>query len=191
MLEPVAEEKGIVFVELAVVEHQEKLGAVRPEPLDGMGNTRRETPQVAYADIVDEISSLRIDRGDPRRAVEHVGPFGGLVPMQLAHAAGVQTHVHASDVLGNAKLAHRDLPGPAARLEPDVGVLERKTQVREGTVVGRRRREQVRVLTRPDGILRTGVAAAGPGTAGLRHRFAALRGGGRRCRHTPAAAAAR
>jgi hypothetical protein len=32
--------------------------------------------------------SLRVDGGDPGGAVQHVGPFGSLVPMQLANAAG-------------------------------------------------------------------------------------------------------
>ena len=175
VLEPVAEEEGIVLVELAVVEHQQELGAIRAETLDRVGNTRGEIPEVADADIVDEVSPLRIDRGDSRRPIKHIGPLGGLVPMQLAHAAGIQTHVHAGDVLGDAKLAHRDLPGPAARREPHVGIIKRKAQVRQHAVIGRRRGDQIRVLTRTDGILRTGVGAAHAGAAGLRHRFAGLR----------------
>ena len=115
VLDPVAEQEGVVLVEIAVVEHQQKLGAVGTETLDRMRDARREIPQVADADVVDEIAALRIDRGDARGAVEHVGPFGGLVPMQLAHAAGIEPHVDAGDVLGNAELAHRHLPGPAAR----------------------------------------------------------------------------
>jgi hypothetical protein len=51
------------------------------------------------------------------------------VPMQLAHATGVEAHVHAGDVLRDAKLALRDLPGPATRLDPDMRIVERKTQV--------------------------------------------------------------
>ena len=102
-----------------------------------MRNARREIPQIADADVIDEIAPLRIDRGDARGAVEHVGPFGRLVPMQLAHAAGIEPHVHAGDVLGNAELAHRHLPGPAARLQAHVRVVERKAQVRQRAVVGR------------------------------------------------------
>ena len=120
VLDPVTEQEGVVLVEIAVVEHQQKLGAVGTQALNRMRDAWREIPQVADADVVDEIAALRIDRGDARGAVEHVGPFGGLVPMQLAHAAGIEPHVDAGDILGNAKLAHRHLPGPAARLQAHV-----------------------------------------------------------------------
>jgi hypothetical protein len=40
--------------------------------------------------------------------------------MQLAHAAGVEPHVDAGDLLGDAELALGDLAGPAAALEPHV-----------------------------------------------------------------------
>ena len=78
-------------------------------------------------------------RGDARAAVQHVGPFGSLVPMQLAYAAGVQPHVHAGDVLGDAKLARGHLAGPAAGLQPHVRIGEREAQVRQRAVIGRGR----------------------------------------------------
>ena len=152
-----------------------KLGAVGTETLDRMRDARREIPQVADADVVDEIAPLRIDRGDARGAVEHVGPFGGLVPMQLAHAAGIEPHVDAGDVLGNAELAHRHLPGPAARLQAHVGVVERKAQIRQRAVIGGRRRDDVRVLAGADRISRTRIGAAFAGTGRLRHGRSGLR----------------
>ena len=173
--DPVAEQESVVLVEIAVVEHQQKLGAVGSETLDRMRDARREIPQVADTDVVDEIAPLRIDRGDARRAVEHVGPFGGFVPMQLAHAAGVEPHVYAGDVLGNAELAHRDLPGPAARLQAHVRVVERKAQIRQRAVVGGRRRDDVRVLAATDRIPRTRVGSALSGPRRLRHRRDGLR----------------
>ena len=139
-----------------------------------MRNAGGEIPEIADADIVDEIAPLRIDRGDSRRTVKHVGPFAGLVPMQLAHAAGVEAHVHAGDVLGNAKLTHRHLAGPAAELEPHVGIVERVAQVRKRAVVGRRRREQVGILAVAHQVSRTGIGAAGSGTLGLRQGFGGL-----------------
>ena len=120
------------------------------------------------------------------RAVEHVGPLGGLVPMQLAHAAGIEPHVDAGDVLGNAELAHRHLPGPAARLQTHMGVVEREAQIRQRAVVGGRRREDVRVLAGTDRILRTRIGAAAAGTCRLRHRRSGLRLGRRRRRERAA-----
>ena len=42
--------------------------------------------------------------GDARLTGEHVGPFGGFVPVEFAAAVGLQAHVHAREVLGH--------PGP-------------------------------------------------------------------------------
>src|SRR5256885_14888248 len=56
VLEPVAEQERVILVEIAVVEHQQELGAVRTETLDRMGNAGGEAPQVAHADVVDEVS---------------------------------------------------------------------------------------------------------------------------------------
>src|ERR1700719_1447324 len=114
MLDPVAQQERVVLVEIAVVEHQEKLSTVRSKSLDRMWNAWREVPEIANANVVDKIPAVSIDPGDTRRSVEHVGPFRSLMPMQLAHTAGIQAHVDTSDVLGNAKLANRDLPGPTA-----------------------------------------------------------------------------
>jgi hypothetical protein len=41
VLEPVAQQEGIIFVEVAVVENQQEFAAVRVEPLDGMRDTAR------------------------------------------------------------------------------------------------------------------------------------------------------
>ncbi len=38
VLEPVADQEGVVFVEVAVVEHQEEFAAVRTETLNGVRN---------------------------------------------------------------------------------------------------------------------------------------------------------
>ena len=46
-------------------------------------DARSEIPKVSYSHIIDEIPALRVNCCDPRGTVEHIGPFGGLVPMQL------------------------------------------------------------------------------------------------------------
>jgi len=80
--------------------------------------------------------------------------------MQLAHAAGVEAHVDAGDLLGDAELALGDLAGPAAALEPHVRRREREFQVRHRAVVGGRRDEDVGVLHFDRDVARTGIGAA-------------------------------
>ena len=58
VLEPVAEQERVVLVEFAVVEHQQEFRAIRTEALDRVGNARREIPEVADADVVDEIPAF-------------------------------------------------------------------------------------------------------------------------------------
>ena len=167
VLEPVADQEGVVFVEVAVVEHQQELAAVRPEALDRMRNARREIPEIADAHVVDEVAPLRIDGGNARGAVEHVGPLRRLVPVQFAHAAGVEAHVHAGDGRRDAELAHGHLSRPPAGFQPHMRVGEREAQVRQRAVVGRRRDEQIGVLPIPLQVTRAGIGAAVAGTARL------------------------
>jgi len=88
--------------------------------------------------------------------------------MQLAHAAGVEPHVDAGDLLGDAELALGDLAGPAAALEPHVRGRERKLQVRHGAVIGRRRHIDVRILQFERNVARSGIGAAASRTRRLR-----------------------
>ena len=114
VLQPVAQQERIVLVEVTVVEDQEEFAAVRIETLDRMRDTRWKIPEIADTNVINEVVSLLVDGRDASAAVKHVGPFGLLVPMQFANAAGIQAHVHAGDVLGNAEFSQRDLTGPAA-----------------------------------------------------------------------------
>ena len=56
-------EKCIVVVELAVGEDEKELGAVRGG-LKGMGQSRREVPQVTLVHSSDVVTTVLIDRGD-------------------------------------------------------------------------------------------------------------------------------
>jgi hypothetical protein len=146
-----------------------------------MRNSRREIPEVADADVIGEIAAVLVDGGDARTAIQHVGPFGGLVPMQLAHTAGVQAHVDAGDVLGDSELALGNLTGPAAALQSHVGLRKRKLQVRHGAVIGRRRHIDVRILQFERNVARSGIGAATSRTRRLRRtgrRIGRLRIGG-------------
>ena len=57
VLEPVAQQESIVFVEIAVVEHQQEFAAVRIEALDRMRNAGRKIPEIADADVIDEVAA--------------------------------------------------------------------------------------------------------------------------------------
>ena len=155
VLEPVAQQERAVLVEVAVVEDQKEFAAVGAEPLDRMGNAAGKIPEIANADVVDEVAALGVDRGDAGRPVKHVGPFRLLVPVQLADAAGVQPHVHAGDGFRNAELACGDLARPAAARLPDMRVREGKPQIGRRSGIGRRRVQQVRILA-PRGPRRPG-----------------------------------
>ena len=125
----------------------------------------RKIPQIADADVINEVAALRIDRGDPRGAIQHVGPLGLLVPMQLAHAAGIQPHVHAGDALGDAELAYRHLARPAAALLPHVRVGKGEAQVGQGAVIGGRRIEHVGILLLAQPVARPRIRPADAGFA--------------------------
>src|SRR2546430_10088597 len=127
VLEPIGDQERVFFVKVAIVKDQKEFAAVRIETLDGVWNPRREKPEIADADIVDEVAPLRVDGGDPGGAVKHVRPLGGLVPMHLAHATSVEPHIHAGDSFGDAEVARRHLTRPAARLEAHMSVRERET----------------------------------------------------------------
>src|SRR5258708_23834011 len=112
VLEPVRDQEGIVFVEVAIVKDQKEFATVRIETLDRVWNPRWEVPEIADPDIVDEVAPLRVDCGDAGAAVKHVRALPLLVPMQLAHAAGIEPHIATGSILNHAELArgHRPLP---------------------------------------------------------------------------------
>ena len=160
VLEPVAEQKRIVLVEVAIVEDQQEFAPVRAKPLDRMGNAAGKIPEIADADVVDEVAAVRVDRGDAGRSVKHVGPFGLLVPVKLADSAGVEAHVDARDRFRDGELPHGDLPRPPAARLPHMRVGEGKSQVGQGSRVCRRRIDEVRVLRLARDVARHGVGAA-------------------------------
>ena len=145
-----------------------------------MGNAPGKIPEVANADVVDEVAPLGVDRRDAGRPVKHVGPLSLLVPVKLADAAGIEPHVHAGYRFRHAKLACRDLARPAAARLPDMGIRERKPQIGQCSGVSRRRVQEVRILGLADHVARDRIRAADAwSAAGLRRRFRGLsrRGG--------------
>src|ERR1700692_2856785 len=125
-----------------------------------MWNARCEIPEIADADVIDEVVPLSVDGGDAGAAVKHVGPFALLVPMQFANAAGIQAHVHAGDVLGNAEFSHRDLTGPAAGFQPHMSVRKGEAQMGKRAEIGGGRNEQIGILPVTADVAWTGIDTA-------------------------------
>ena len=53
-----------------------------------------EIPQVAPADVVDEVAALGVDARDAGAAGQHERPLSFFVPVQLSVCSGFQPHVH-------------------------------------------------------------------------------------------------
>ena len=87
MLEPVAQQKRVVLVEVAIVEDEQEFAAVGPRPWIEWGMPPPRYPEIADADVVDKVTALRVNRGDAGRSGEHVGPFRLLMPVKLADSA--------------------------------------------------------------------------------------------------------
>src|SRR3981189_1348090 len=125
-----------------------------------MWNAAGEIPEISDSDLIDKVSPVGVDRGDARRPIEHVGPFGLLVPMQFAHAARVQSHLPAGDRFRNTKSPYRHLTGPAAARLLHMRISKRETEIRRRAGIRGGRIEHVRVLMLADCVARAGIGTA-------------------------------
>jgi hypothetical protein len=80
VIEQVGDQKRLVLRKVAVVKDQQEL-ATFLKALDRVRNDRREIPQVAFADIVDEGAALLVNRGDASTSGKHERPLRLLVPV--------------------------------------------------------------------------------------------------------------
>src|SRR5258705_3379823 len=94
-----------------------------------MWNATGKIPEIADTDLIEKVSPVGVDSRDAGGPVQHVGPFGLLVPMQFAHAACVQSHLDAGDRFRNTKLPLCHLAGPAAVRLSHMRVSKRETEV--------------------------------------------------------------
>src|SRR5882724_2835900 len=198
VLEPVAQQECVVLVEVSIVENQQKFTSVGAEALNRMWNATGKIPEVTNTHVIDKVSSLGVNGGNTGGPVQHVSPFGLFVPMQLAHAAGVESHLNAGNRFRNTKLPLCHLTGPAAVGLAHMRVGKRETQVRRRAGIGGRRIEHVRVLTLADCVVWGGIGTADSRrpawlkhlVAGLGHRDGCARehasGNGCRRQHIPA-----
>ena len=148
--EPLADEEGVVLVEVAVIEHQQELAPL-VERLDGVREAAREIPEVALLDVGDEAAPVVVDAGDAGVANEHQRPFVRLVPVQLADGARIEPHIDAGHLGRDRELADGGLPGPSAGLQAVVAEVERPFEVRQAAAIGEHAGIDVRVfgLDRP------------------------------------------
>src|SRR3954452_3091073 len=124
MFEPVIDHERVVFIEVAVIEYQKKLAAVRPESLDRVRRPGREKPKITSTHVIDKISAVGIDCGDPGSSMEHVGPLGSFMPMHVAGPAGIQAHVNTCKCRCDAELTTRHLARPATCLKAHMSIGE-------------------------------------------------------------------
>src|SRR5882724_12652414 len=153
---PIRDQESLEFIEIAVIEDQQKLAAVRAQTLNRMRHSWWEEPKVALTDVIDKASALLIHGGDAGVTVKHHCPLRWNMPMQLSDAAGRQAHLHACKCLRNRQFPRRDLPCPPSGVDPLVrqgeGILKR----RHRSIVCLRSPRRIRILRREARILRSG-----------------------------------
>src|SRR5207302_5555977 len=118
------EQESRLLGEVAVVENEQEFATVGLEPLDRVGNARREIPQIALADVILEGVCILVNGGNPSPALEHVGPLSRLVPVQLPNSAGGEPHIDAGNFSRAGQFARRRLPPPSAFLQMHMAVRE-------------------------------------------------------------------
>jgi hypothetical protein len=125
------DQERLVLGEAPVVEDEEELAPLL-QALDGVRDAGRKVPQVALADVLDEVAPLGIDRSDARASGEHVGPLGLLVPVHLADASRLQAHVDPGQLRRDRQLARGHLASPPLRQKTIVGCGKGELEI--GTV---------------------------------------------------------
>ena len=98
-------------------------------------------------DVVQERLAPPVDGGDPRAALEDVGPLGLLVEVELADGARLQPHVDAGDLRGDGRTRGSWSAAPSRPRRGACG-CRRTTTAGSGAVPASvaRRHEHVRVL---------------------------------------------
>src|SRR5579872_612762 len=114
MGKPISHQQSVELTRRAVIEADNKLATVRSETLEGMRVTGRKIPDITLLNVGNIWTACRINHGNPAVTVSHVRPFGCLMPMQLADAAGRQSHVDAGNGCGNREIRLGYLARPAA-----------------------------------------------------------------------------
>jgi hypothetical protein len=70
-------------------------------------NACGKVPQIADADIIDEVAPILIDGREASAPIEHIGPLGLFVPVQFAYATRLQAHIHPCQRRRDGQFTHR------------------------------------------------------------------------------------
>jgi hypothetical protein len=122
--DPVGDQKRLVFGEISVVEHQQKLSSIRPHTLKRVRKAGREEPYVSRRNVIDENLAIRSKHRNASGARDYICPFVGCVPVQLAIAPRGQAHLDACHFLGCGKVMVVDLISPATFLDPPMSQVK-------------------------------------------------------------------
>ena len=79
--ESAGDEESIVLGKHSFIEGEKEFAAIWPEALNRMRVAGGEEPEIAFRDIADKNSSVRIEDRHPGISIKHVGPFVGRVPV--------------------------------------------------------------------------------------------------------------
>ena len=87
---PVAESKRSVLSIQSIIEGKDGVAGLGPKGLDGMGMPLGKIPEIPGRIIGDLRFTFGIDDRHLAVATQDVRPFHGIVPMHLAHTAGIE-----------------------------------------------------------------------------------------------------
>ena len=87
---PIGHEQRVEFGGFAVVEGEDKLGAVGLQTQQRMGKAGGEVPEIALLHVGHLRTSVLVENRHPAVPVGHHRPFRLLVPVKLADAAGTE-----------------------------------------------------------------------------------------------------
>lgn len=81
-----------------------------------MRHAAGEVPKITLLKVIDEVTTLVVDRGNTDFSIEDVSPLSLLMPVQFANDALVETHIHTGQLDTRAQLSNSCLSRPSAFL---------------------------------------------------------------------------
>lgn len=122
------------LVEVRVVKNQEELVLIL-QPLNGVGNTLGEVPNVAKVERLDLVSAELVHDGNTDGAGVDKAPLGDTVPVKLADATFVEVLLRGRDVVTLRQVLDHLLAEPTAVEQSDFGVRKAPLEVRDDAIV--------------------------------------------------------
>lgn len=88
VLDPLVQEESRIFGEVATVKHQQELGSILAQALEGVWVTRWEVPQVSLLQVVDEGTAVSVQRRNANLALSMLAAILRALLTLLAHLTG-------------------------------------------------------------------------------------------------------